>query len=281
MTRPPFRRVGSARAAGPAVGGRCHRRDDTRGRRLVDPRGPGSRPRRRRLRLPDRRLGHAPTRPAVAASAGGRPPALANFRPRGLRLARPGLDGSAAGRRGGLRAARRHLHSRGHVRRGARAGSTTCARIGVDLVELMPVNAPERRPQLGLRRRALARRPRAVRRPGRLPAVRGRLPPGRPRRDPGRRLQPPGAVGELPAGVRPLPQERAATPGATWSTSTARARRRCAGSSSTTCGCGSTTTTSTACGSTPCTPSTTPPRCTCWRRWRSRWPRCRPTSAGR
>ena len=32
------RRVGSACAAGPAVGGRCHRRDDARGRRLVGPR---------------------------------------------------------------------------------------------------------------------------------------------------------------------------------------------------------------------------------------------------
>ena len=39
--------------------------------------------------------------------------------------------------------------------------------------------------------------------------------------------------------------------------------------------------TSTGCGSTPCTRSPTPPTCTCWRRWRSRSPRCRPTCAGR
>ncbi len=35
------------------------------------------------------------------------------------------------------------------------------------------------------------------------------------------------------------------------------------------------------CGSTPCTRSATPATSTCWRRWRSRWPRCRRTSAGR
>ena len=37
------RRVGAACATGPAVGGRCHRRDDARGRRLVGPRRPCSR----------------------------------------------------------------------------------------------------------------------------------------------------------------------------------------------------------------------------------------------
>ena len=63
----------------------------------------------------------------------------------------------------------------------------------------------------------------------------------------------------LPA-VRSLPQGRAATPGATWSTSTARTRPRCAATSSTTCACGSRTSTSTGCGSTPCTPSATPRR---------------------
>ena len=47
---------------------------------------------------------------------------------------------------------------------------------------------------------------------------------------------------------------RGPTPGATSSTSTVRGRRRCAATSSTTCGCGSRTTTSTAFGSPPCTP---------------------------
>ena len=41
------------------------------------------------------------------------------------------------------------------------------------------------------------------------------------------------------------------------------------------------TTTSTGCGSTPCTRSRRARRRTCSRRWRSRWPRCRPTCAGR
>ena len=48
-----------------------------------------------------------------------------------------------------------------------------------------------------------------------------------------------GPVGQLPAGVRALPQARAPTPGATWSTSTARAATRSAATSSTACGCGS------------------------------------------
>ena len=47
-----------------------------------------------------------------------------------------------------------------------------------------------------------------------------------------------------------------------------RGRTRCVPTSSTTCGCGSRTTTSTGCGSTPCTRSRTPRTCTCSRRWR-------------
>ena len=113
----------------------------------------------------------------------------------------------------------------------------------------------QRHPQLGLRRRAWFAVQRGVRRPAGVPALRRRLPRRRAGRRPGRRLQPPRPVGELPAAVRALPQARAATPGATWSTSTARARPRCAASSSTTPGCGSRTTTSTGCGSTPCTRS--------------------------
>ena len=117
----------------------------------------------------------------------------------------------------------------------------------------------QRHPQLGLRRRPLVGRARAVRRPGGLPALRRRLPRRRPRRHPGRRLQPPRPVGQLPAACSGPTSSRAPTPGATWSTSTARAATRCAASSSTTCACGSPTTTSTGCGSTPCTRCRTSP----------------------
>ena len=86
----------------------------------------------------------------------------------------------------------------------------------------------QRHRQLGLRRGRLVRRQRGVRRPAGVPALRRRLPCRRAGRRAGRRLQPPRSVGELPAAVRALPQGRAATPGATWSTSTARVRRRCA-----------------------------------------------------
>ncbi len=153
--------------------------------------------------------------------------------------------------------------------------------IGVDLVELMPVNAVQRHPQLGLRRRALVRRARAVRRPGGVPALRRRLPRGRARRRPGRGLQPPRPVGELPAAVRPVPQvglQHLGRPG--------QPRRRGLR------------------GGAPLRPRQrahvaarlprrrpaarrrprarpTPRRCTCWSSWRSRSPRSRRTSGGR
>ena len=71
----PVRRVGPDPDPGPTVGGRCHRRDDQGRGRLVDTGRARPRPVNRGggLRLPDRRLGHAGARPAVPASAGGRP----------------------------------------------------------------------------------------------------------------------------------------------------------------------------------------------------------------
>ena len=199
---------------------------------------PGGRPvaRRRggRLRLPDRRrrTRRDPTRGrgvSRRASTSARAPST----PRRYAWTDERLDRPPARRRGDLRAARRHVHPGGHARRGARPARPPA----LDRRRLRRADAGQRlqrHPQLGLRRRALVRRPRAVRRPGGLPAVRRRLPRGRPRRDPGRGLQPPRAVGELPARVRAVPQGGRATPGATWSTSTARARRRCAATSSTT-----------------------------------------------
>ena len=79
-----------------------------------------------------------PTRGHAGSRRGAR--AVAHVRPRGVRVERRGLDRTTARGGGGLRAARRHLHARGHPRRGARPARPP-ASIGVDLVEVMPVNA--------------------------------------------------------------------------------------------------------------------------------------------
>ena len=204
-----------------------------------------------------------------------------SFDPAAHDLAGRRVDRPAARRLGGLRAARRHVHPRGHVRRRARqARPPALDRRGLRRADAG--QRVQRHPQLGVRRRPVVGGPRAVRRPGGLPALRRRLPRRRDRRDPGRRLQPPRTVRELPAGVRALPQVRPqhlGRPG--------QPRRRGLG---TRCGgcildnvadVAATTTTSTGCGWTPCTRSTTSPRRTSSRRWRSRSRRCRPTTAGR
>ena len=95
----------------------------------------------RRLRLPPRRRRRPAPRPAVAAAARRRARAVAHVRPDGVRVDRRRLDRPPARRVGDLRAARRHVHARGHPRRRDRAGSTTSLDLGVDLVEVMPVNA--------------------------------------------------------------------------------------------------------------------------------------------
>ena len=80
-------------------------------------------------------------RPAVAPPAGRRTRTLAHLRPRRVRVERRALDRTPARRVGDLRAAPRHLHARGHARRRRRRSSTTSSSSGVDLVELLPVNA--------------------------------------------------------------------------------------------------------------------------------------------
>ena len=143
-----------------------------------------------------------PTRPDPTRGRGVSRPASTSARapstPRRFAWTDQALDRPAARRRGDLRAARRHLHPGGHLRRRARPARPP-ARPRRRPRRADAGQRVQRHPQLGLRRRALVRRPRAVRRPGRLPALRRRLPRGRPRRDPGRRLQPPRPVGELPA----------------------------------------------------------------------------------
>ena len=151
-----------------------------------------------------------------------------------------------------LRAARRHLHARGHPRRRDRAAR--------------PPRRPRRRPrradagqrlqrhpQLGLRRRRLVRRRTSSY--GGPDAYRASSTPATPRASAWSRTSSTTTSARRATTSRSsAPTSRtAATPGATWSTSTARARPRCAATSSTTCGCGSRTTTSTGCGSTPCT----------------------------
>ncbi len=87
------------------------------GRRLVDRRG-----RRPRHRLRPRARRRRPAaRPAqrLAAARGARP--VPGGRPRRLRLDRPDLARHGAARQRALRAARRHVHAGGHLRRGRRA----------------------------------------------------------------------------------------------------------------------------------------------------------------
>ena len=78
--------------------------------------------------------------------------------------------------------------------------------IGVDLVELMPVNAVNGEHNWGYDGVLWSAVHEAVRRPGGVPALRRRLPRGRAGRDPGRRPQPPRPVGQLPAAVRAVPE---------------------------------------------------------------------------
>ena len=96
--------------------------------------------------------------------------------------------------------------------------------LGVDLVELLPVNAVNGARNWGYDGVGLVRGARAVRRAGRVQALRRRLPPARARRRARRRLQPPRPVRRLPAAVRAVLHRPArSTVGRRWSTWTGRA----------------------------------------------------------
>ena len=82
------------------------------------------------------------------------------------------------------------------------------AGLGVDFIELLPVNAFNGTHNWGYDGVQWFAVHEALRRPGSVPAVRRRRPRGGPRRDPGRGLQPPRPQRELPAAVRALPQAR-------------------------------------------------------------------------
>ena len=166
----------------------------------------------------------------------------------------PGIE-----RPGPLRAARRHLHARGHVRGRdpAPARPARARRHGdrADAGRRVP-----RPPRLGLRRRLPVGRAVLLRRPGRAAAARRRRPRRGPRGAPRRRLQPrrrlrrEGAEAFGPYFTDALRDavgrgdqlRRRATP-------TPSASGRCRAPST---GCA--TSTSTACGSTRCTRSRTP-----------------------
>ena len=214
------------------VDGAVH--DMTRGRRrLVAGRGrgrPGGRlrvPARRQRRRPARTRGRAASPRACTACRGGSTPHAHEW-------GDDSLDRPAAGRWRGLRAARRHVHARGHAGRGDRTARPPRA-AGRRLRRAAAGQRVQRHAQLGLRRRPLVRRPGDLRRPGGLPAVRRRLPPAGPRRDPGRRLQPPRPVRELPARVLPdLRRGRRQHLGQLDQPDAARTPTRCAATSSTT-----------------------------------------------
>ena len=236
----PVRRLG----ADPRRGSRLSVGDEVvddgpRRRRLVEP---GSRLgsidegcRRGRLRLPARRRRDAAARPALAASArtactSG--PAPSTRTPsRGPTRRGPGASWPARSSTSCTSA-----RSRPRAPSTPRSGRLDHLRsIGVDLVELMPVNSFNGDPQLGLRRGRLVRRRRDVRRPGGVPALRRRLPRRRARRRAGRGPQPPRPVRELPAAVRAVPQGRGREQlGRPREPRRRRARARCGATSSTT-----------------------------------------------
>ena len=197
----------------------------------TDPAGGGSDDRPgagHRLRLPARRRRHPAARPALAAAAGRR------ARPEPRSTTTPpttGPDGGWTGRE--LPGA---VIYELHVGTFTPGGTFDAAierldhlvDLGVTHVELLPVNAFNGIWNWGYDGVAWYAVHEPYGGPDAPEAVRRRLPRPRARRHARRRLQPPRPERQLPAAIRAVPQDRAATPGATWSTSTARARDRCA-----------------------------------------------------
>ena len=202
--------------------------DDSRDERgLVARRRRRRRP-RHRLRVPARRRRDPAARPAVAVAADGVHGRVARLRPR-----RASSGPTARGPAGSCPAACSTSCTSARSPRAARStprssGSTTWSTLGVDLVEVLPVNAVDGAAQLGLRRRRLVR--------------------GAPRTTAGRTPSSASSTPATPAGsaccstsstttsARPAPTStgsartsRAATSGARRSTSTGRTPSRCAG----------------------------------------------------
>ena len=253
-------RVGAACAR---AGARPRRRPDAaRARRRRRLRGRGARGARLGLRL--RRRRRAAAGPVLALAAGGPARALARARRRRLRLDRRRLGAARAPRHRPLRAARRHVHARGDVRRGDPApGGAARARRHDDRADAD--RRVPRRPRLGLRRRLPLRRALGLRRPARassgsstrrtraglavvLDVVYNHL----------------GASGvQAMEAFGPYHTAKYATPVGRGDQPRRRGLRTpCASGSSSRRSAGSATSTSTACGSTPSTRSPTPARST-------------------
>ena len=124
-------RACARREAPPVLPMRCARRRLVRAQR---------RWRRRRRALPlshRRRITRA--RPGLALQAARTCTARATSSTRRVRLARRRVARPAVGRGGDLRAARRHLHAGGHVRRASIERLDDLVALGVTAIELMPV----------------------------------------------------------------------------------------------------------------------------------------------
>ena len=133
----PARRARRARASTGAARARRSRCEPGAGgwHELVADRAPAPAP-RYAFRFDD---GLARAGPGVALQPRGRARPERRGRPAALRLARRRMARPAVARGGDLRAARRHVHARRHVRRGGRSACADLAALGITAIELMPV----------------------------------------------------------------------------------------------------------------------------------------------
>ena len=215
--------------------------------------------RRRRATATSRRRAHAAARPAVAAPARRRPRAVARLRSGHVRVDRPGLDRAPARRRLIYELHIGTFTPDGHARRGDREAATTSVDLGVDHVELLPVNAFNGAQNWGydgvgwfaVHETTAARR-----------RTSGSSTPATPRarRDPGRRLQPPRPSGNYLPQFGPYLKSGANTWGDLGQPRRRGVRRGAPLHPRQRADVAARTTTSTGCASMPCTrSSTTPP----------------------
>ncbi len=221
-----------------------------------------------RLRVRARRGRARPARPAQRLAAARRARPEPHLRPVRLRLDRRRLARAPFRRRrarlGGLRAAHRHLHPRGHPRLRPDPprppGRPRRRRRRADAGRRLP-----RSLGLGLRRRRPLGGARRLRRPGR--PCSGSSTPATPAAWGSRSTScttTSGPAATTSRGSAPTSPRRTTPRGARPSTSTTRAAGRCASSWSRARCAGSATSTSTPCASTPCTSSRTTRSGTTW-----------------